>query len=86
MVLAGALLAVFLPRGRRQSLELYEQILAESRDPKELADYDAVIMDTVSDSGLWVTFLAREPCCGARLLLNVRAARSSHDACFVVSV
>jgi hypothetical protein len=33
----------------------------------------------LSSSGLWVTFLAREPCCGARLLLNVRAREQLND-------
>ena len=39
------------------------------------AELRGVVSDPrlLSDSGLWVTFLAREPCCGARLLLNVRS-------------
>lgn len=39
------------------------------------AELRGVVSDPrlLSDMGLWVTFLAREPCCGARLLLNVRS-------------
>lgn len=39
------------------------------------SELDGVVTDPklLSNAGLWVTFLAREPCCGARVLLNVRS-------------
>lgn len=45
------------------------------------SELDGVVTDPklLSDAGLWVTFLAREPCCGARVLLNVRSRERLDD-------
>lgn len=39
------------------------------------AEFGGMVADPtlLSTKGLWATFLAREPCCGARVMLNVRA-------------
>lgn len=45
------------------------------------SELDGVVTDPklLSNAGLWVTFQAREPCCGARVLVNVRSREGLDD-------